>query len=318
MNDFRGDNINVTSGAATEREKAVKLVKRVFGLGALLLLSLVVIVALFKAVYTVDEGERGVITRNGKVVGTAEPGLSLKWPYIDEVHYISLRSFAYNPAGKMSSYSSDLQTVTIDISINYHINPASVEQVYKQYRTSDNMVSQLATQKIPAAVKDVFGLFTAPQLIQKRTAVSADITQHLSKELGSMLVLEGVNLKDVEFERSYEEKIEATQKEEVEIKQRGFTKQKEMVNNDIQRNKADAEAYAKRTEADAEAYATMKRGEAEAAATKAVQEALSSSPNYIQYLFAKQWKGILPTTMVPGQAVPFMPLNTLYPQPAAK
>jgi regulator of protease activity HflC (stomatin/prohibitin superfamily) len=32
--------------------------------------------------YTVDQGERGVILRNGAVVGTAEPGLHFKMPLI--------------------------------------------------------------------------------------------------------------------------------------------------------------------------------------------------------------------------------------------
>ena len=37
-------------------------------------------IVLMSSWYTIDQGERGVILRNGAVVGTAEPGLNFKAP----------------------------------------------------------------------------------------------------------------------------------------------------------------------------------------------------------------------------------------------
>ena len=61
----------------------------------------VLIVALFGATillgswYTVDQTERGVILRNGAVVGTAQPGLGFKIPMFDSVEKISVRTVTW-------------------------------------------------------------------------------------------------------------------------------------------------------------------------------------------------------------------------------
>jgi hypothetical protein len=47
-------------------------------------------------------------------------------------------------------------------------------------------------------------------------------------------------------------------------------------------------------------------GEAEAAAIEARARALGSNPNLVTLVQAERWNGVLPTTMVPGSAVPFV------------
>jgi len=46
------------------------------------------------SIYAVDEGERGVLLRNGAVIGTAEPGLGFKVPMIDSIRKISVQTKA--------------------------------------------------------------------------------------------------------------------------------------------------------------------------------------------------------------------------------
>jgi hypothetical protein len=57
-----------------------QLPKRAIGAGAA---AVAVLVLLFSTAYTIDEGERGVILRLGKVVGEAGPGLHFKIPFIN-------------------------------------------------------------------------------------------------------------------------------------------------------------------------------------------------------------------------------------------
>ena len=47
------------------------------------LAAIVGITLIFGSWYTIDQRERGVILRNGKLVGTATPGLGFKVPMID-------------------------------------------------------------------------------------------------------------------------------------------------------------------------------------------------------------------------------------------
>ena len=56
------------------------------GIGVVALL-----VILFSASYTIDEGERGVILRLGKIVGEAGPGLHFKLPVINSIEKISVQ-----------------------------------------------------------------------------------------------------------------------------------------------------------------------------------------------------------------------------------
>jgi hypothetical protein len=47
-------------------------------------------------------------------------------------------------------------------------------------------------------------------------------------------------------------------------------------------------------------------GEAEAAAIEANAKALGTNLNLVALVQAERWSGVLPTTMVPGSAVPFV------------
>ena len=48
--------------------------------------ALVAASAALGSFYTVDEGDRGVILRNGAVIGVADPGLHFKLPFFDDVN----------------------------------------------------------------------------------------------------------------------------------------------------------------------------------------------------------------------------------------
>ena len=65
------------------------------GVGKLIGVAVFALLALATFVsgwYTVDEGFRGVITRNGAVIGEAGPGFGWKMPFIDSVHDMSVRT----------------------------------------------------------------------------------------------------------------------------------------------------------------------------------------------------------------------------------
>lgn len=67
-------------------------VGRIIGLGLGAIAILFGITIVFASWYTIDQGERGVILRNGKLIGTAEPGLGFKWPWVDSVVRVSTQS----------------------------------------------------------------------------------------------------------------------------------------------------------------------------------------------------------------------------------
>ena len=48
-------------------------------------LFLLILFLAFDSWFQVDQGERGVVLRNGKLVRVSEPGLDFKTPFIDNV-----------------------------------------------------------------------------------------------------------------------------------------------------------------------------------------------------------------------------------------
>jgi hypothetical protein len=48
------------------------------------------------------------------------------------------------------------------------------------------------------------------------------------------------------------------------------------------------------------------QGDAEAHAINARGKALRDNPSLVELVQAEKWNGVLPTTMVPGSAVPFI------------
>lgn len=58
-------------------------VRGVVGYVVAALVALIVLVVAGGSFYTIDQGQRGVILRTGKVVDTADPGLGFKLPIVE-------------------------------------------------------------------------------------------------------------------------------------------------------------------------------------------------------------------------------------------
>src|ERR1700761_239394 len=82
--------------------------------------------------YTVDQTERGVILRNGAVIGTAQPGLGFKLPFFDRVEKISVKTTTFT-WDKMNSYSYDQQPADLKISVTFHATPDKVADLYSRF-----------------------------------------------------------------------------------------------------------------------------------------------------------------------------------------
>lgn len=270
------------------------------GFGALLMLS-----TAFGSFYTVDEGERGVLLRNGAVIGTAGPGLHWKVPFIDGVEHISVQdqSRVYE---NLPSYSFDQQPATITVSVNYRLDPTKVADIYSTYGGEDGVVSRLIDRKVNEHLKNVFGQYTAVKAVQKRDALNADVRAALADAVFGPVTVVGVSIENIDFSDAYEQSIEARMKAEVEVQKIRQTAEKEKVEAEITVIKAQAEADSTRAKAAADAEATRLRGDAEADAIRAKGAALRDNPSLIGLVSAEKWDGILPSTMVPGAALPFV------------
>ncbi|GLK90072.1 SPFH domain-containing protein [Pseudomonas turukhanskensis] len=266
---------------------------------------LVLLGIFFSSWYTVDETERGVLLRNGALVGIVEPGLSFKTPFIETVKFISVQSQATSYR-ELQAYSKDQQTATLQVSVSWHVVPGEVSKVYTQYQDLEGLVSRLISRQVPTQVENVFGQYNAVTAVQQRGKFVADVARAIKESINGPVVIDGVQVENIDFSDDYERSIALRMKAEVEVKTREQMLATEQVQAQIRVTQAQAEADSKLAEAKADAEATRLRGEAEADAIKARAQALASNQNLVELTKAERWDGTLPTTMLPNSALPFI------------
>jgi regulator of protease activity HflC (stomatin/prohibitin superfamily) len=288
------------------------------GATAAAIAGVIVLLLVLGSWYTVDQTERGVLLRNGAIISTALPGLGFKMPVIDSVQKISVRTSTYT-WDKMNSYSFDQQPADLKISVTLRAAPEKVADLYAKFGRLDAAVNQVVSPVVNQQVKVVFGRYTAVKAIQDRGALNAAIKDAITESLkyDPMIVIESVQLENIEFSQNYLHSIEQRMLAEVEVQKLQQNAEREKVQAQITVTQATAKANAVRAEAQAQAEATRLSGEAkasnikitgeaEAAAIEARAKALGSNPNLVTLVQAERWNGVLPTTMVPGAAVPFV------------
>ena len=274
------------------------------GLGSIAVLALAAALGSF---YTVDQGERAVLLRNGAIVGVERPGLHLKTPWIEAVHQVDVqtRNQRYS---KVNSYSQDQQPADIAISVTYHVDPEAVATLYSRFGTVEAMEGRLLTPHVLQEFKVVFGRYSAVRAIQERAKLNADVFTAIRDSMAGdpELVLESIQVENIDLSSQYVQSIEQRMQAEIEVQRIGQQFQQQEVQAKITIVNAQAAADARIAAAKADAQAIQLRGEAEAAAIKARGDALKQNLDLVALTAAERWDGKLPATMVPGSTVPFI------------
>lgn len=281
-------------------------------IAAVVVAALVGLTTVFGSWYTIDQGERGVILRNGAIIGTAEPGLGFKFPWIDSVVEINVQSRSRRYEG-VESYSRDQQLATLVLSVNYRLPTDQVSQVYAQYGGEDGVLTRLVDRRVYELSKTVFGQFNAETAIRERGRLNAEVAAAIQGAVAGPVIIESVQIEDISFSGVYEQSIEARMLAEVEVQKRQQELAQQKVQAEITVTQAQAQADAVLAAAKAQADATRLAGEAEADAIRAKGAALRDNPALIGLVTAEAWNGQLPTTMPPGGTVPFLSLNGAAP-----
>lgn len=266
-------------------------------------------------VASVPTGHTGILTTFGKVEDvTLEAGVHIKSP-VQKVVVMDNRTQIAKI--QLSCFSSDIQEVLVDYSINYQIDKSNAQTIYKNIGT-DYYVTVMQP-RIQEVVKSVIAKYTAESLIESRDALSDQITNTLVDELGAYNIevvstsVENIDFSDA-FTNSVEEKVVALQtklKTQTEEEQKTMQKEQDAKRAEIQANadasvkeiqaqadanvakiEAEAAAEVKKIQADADAYA----GEKQAEINKRLSESVTAE--LVNYLTVGQWDGKLPAYFV--------------------
>jgi regulator of protease activity HflC (stomatin/prohibitin superfamily) len=280
----------------------------------------------FGSWYTIDQGERGVVLRNGAVTGVADPGLHFKMPVIDDVIPITTRNRA-RLYENMAAYSRDLQTGTLALSVSYQMPPDKMAEIYSEFGGEDGLLSRLVDRQVNDVVRTVFGKYNAAEAIGQREKLVTELRTEIQEAVRGPIIIHGVQLENIDFSDAFENSIEQRMLAEVEVQKVRQNAERERVSAEIaviqaqaQADAAVASAKAKAEatalQAQANADATRIQGEAEAASIAARGQALAQNAQLVPYTTASRWNGQLPMTMIPGQSTPMISLPNAAQQAA--
>lgn len=243
----------------------------------------ILLMVVFSAFYTVGAGERAIILTWGSPDQVPQgPGLHFKIPMVQTIVKMDVKTLKYE--AKASAASQDLQTVTTDVAVNYHINPESVVTIYQTIGLSyQDTVIQPAVQEV---VKAITAQYTAEQLITKRAEVKDAIDLTLRERLAKLsIIVDTISITNFDFSPSFNAAIEA----KVTTEQNALAAKNKL-------SQVEYEAQQRITQAEGEAKAIQIQ--AQAIQTQGGQE-------YVQLQAINKWNGILPT-YTGGGAVPFI------------
>jgi regulator of protease activity HflC (stomatin/prohibitin superfamily) len=282
--------------------------KAAIGIGGAVVAGLVALTVLGGSWYTVDQGERGVLLRNGAITGTADAGLGFKLPIVDRVVKITTQtqSKLYTD---VATYSRDQQPAILVLSVTYQLPADRVEEIYAQYGGEAGLVNRLIDRQVNEAIRTVFGRFNAVEAVQQRERLALEFRTAVQDAVQGPVIIVSTQIENIDFSDAYEASIEQRMLAEVEVQRIQQNAEREKVQAEIRVIQAEAEAEARVAQATAEAEAITLTGDAEASAIRARGAALRDNPTLIDLVQAERWNGTLPTTMVPGGTVPFMNMN---------
>lgn len=280
--------------------------KNVFGVLLLVVLVVGFIVSM-GCFFVIDEGERGVLLRNGKFVTVADAGLSFKLPFFDSVKRISTHTHSVVYDG-LTAYSKDQQPAIIRVSVTFKVPTGNedVRLVYANFGTLEELIKRTVERVVPTQVENTFGQFTAISAVQERIRFGKELTTALKGSISAPILIESVQIENIDFSKAYEKSVEDRMRAEVEVQTQKQTLDKEKISAEIAVTQAQGMADSALAKATADAKAIKLRGESEAYAIEVKAKALAQNNNLIELIRSENWDGKLPTTMIPNGTLPFM------------
>ena len=254
---------------------------------------IIISIIAISSVRIVDAGNRGILLHFGAVDTSMslDEGLHFVVPFRDNVVQMEVRT--QKIVESATSASKDLQDVSTQVALNYHINPDNAQIVYIQL--GYDYANRVIVPAIQESVKQVTARFNAEELITNRETVKNQIEEQVRARLAPYnIVVDALSITEFAFSQQFTTAVEA----KVEAQQRALQAQNELrrIQIEAQQNEAQAIGEQKANIARAEGIkqANVLQAEGEAQAITLIDEQLRNNPTYLEWLKATKWDGVLP------------------------
>ena len=233
----------------------------------------------------VNAGERGVVMQFGKVQDKIlGEGLHPIMPIVTSVKRLNVR--VQKNTFESDAASKDLQTITTELAVNWHLDPLRVNKIFQQVGDERLIIDGIITPAVSEVLKAATAKKTAEEVITKRTELKEEIDNHLKNRLETYgIIIDDVSLVNFSFSPEFSKAIESKQIAEQEAKQAEFIAQK----------------------ATQEAQADINRAKGQAEAQRL--QRLTLTPDLLQKQAIEKWDGRFPTVMSGNGALPLININ---------
>lgn len=265
-----------------------------------MVIALLLLITIPGSFHTVQTGEVAVIKTLGEAKDVRGPGTNFDFWMIKSYDYYDTK--VQNVEITTAAYSSDAQTMDVQMTLQYQIMTDKVLDIAKQYGSLDALQARIQSIAVEKT-KAVLSSHKAMNIIADRAAISPAVEDAIKAAIGeeyfvnvNTVVLTNIDFSDA-FEQAVEDKMIAEQ-----------AKLKADYENEKKVAQAEAEAAAKLKAAEteieiakAEAEALKIAAEAEAEANRIIAESLTDT--ILEKIYADKWNGELPQVIGEGSAI---------------
>lgn len=274
-----------------------------------------IILLCLSCIRTVPTGHTGIVTTFGKVENTTyESGVHFVFPWKTVINMDNRNQKA---SVDLMCFSSDIQEVSVVYTLNYQIEKANAQTIYKTIGT--DYYKTVISPRIEEAVKSVMAKYTAEMLLSNRAELSSEIKAILTEKLaGYNIEVIDTSLENLDFSDAFTDAVEAKQVAEQKSKQAEIEQEQALMEAEYKAKIAETEANAAaavakiaaqadldvvKIQADAAEYAGMK----DAAVINQIKEVFTVDPenmttddvkNLLMYYYIMKWNGELPQTYI--------------------
>ena len=295
LEDYRGGG----GGGLISRSSVRIVVPAIIGF-----ILLIVVVA--ASVKIVEAGHRGVLLNFGAVdtAVSLNEGIHFVIPFRDNVIPIEVRTQRITE--NAASASNDLQDVSTQVALNYHVDPTTAQILYQQI--GFDYASRVIAPAIQESVKQISARFNAENLITNRETVKSEIEANIKARLAPYnIVVEALSITEFQFTEQFRRAVEA----KVEAEQRALQATNDLRRIEIEAQQAEARAIGEQqaniARAEGVRQAAVLQAQGEAEAIQIVEAELRENPRYLEWLKTQRWDGVLPLVTSGGEgATPFI------------
>ena len=264
------------------------------------------IICLLGFIKTVPTGSTGIVTTFGRIENiTLDAGIHFMVPW---KKVVNMDNRTQKQSIEMQCFSSDIQEVSVIYTVNYQINKANAQEIYRTI--GKEYFDKIVMPKALEAVKSVFAKYTAEALVASRAGLSKEIEAVLVDDLSKQNIqITATSIENIDFTDAFTNAVEAKQVAE-QNKLKAQTEQAQatleaqaQAERQVIKAQADADASILAAKADAEVAkissdSALYQGEKEASILQRVGEQLTKYPDLVKYKYIEGWDGKMPQTIL--------------------